>query len=55
MLKTLAEVGILRLMRECQVAWKYGKTPNDWQTCVIVLISRIEIASNVRTTEKYLS
>ena len=28
----------LWLTRVCQVAWKFGKTPRDWQTGVIILI-----------------
>ena len=34
-LKALTGEGILWLTRVCQVAWKYGKTPRDWQTGVI--------------------
>jgi len=30
--------GILWLTRVCQVAWKFGKTPKEWQTGVIILI-----------------
>ena len=37
-LKALTGEGILWLMRVCQVAWKFGKTPRDWQTGVIILI-----------------
>ena len=36
MLKSLAGEGILRLTRVCQVAWKYGQTPRDWQISVII-------------------
>ena len=35
MLKALTGEGILWLTRVCQVAWKLGKTPRDWQTGVI--------------------
>ena len=38
MLKALTGEGILWLTRVCQVAWKLGKTPRDWQTRVIILI-----------------
>ena len=38
MLKALTGEGILWLTRVCQVAWKFGKTPRDWQTGVIILI-----------------
>ena len=38
MLKALTGKGILWLTRVCQVAWKFGKTPRDWQTCLINLI-----------------
>ena len=38
MLKALTGEGILWLMRVCQVAWKLGKTPRDWQTGVIIPI-----------------
>ena len=38
MLKALTGEGILWLTRECQVAWKFGKTPRDWQTGVIIPI-----------------
>ena len=34
-LKALTGEEILWLTRVCQVAWKFGKTPRDWQTCVI--------------------
>ena len=51
MLKAQTGEGILWLTRVCQVAWKYGKTPRDWQTDD----TRKEIASNGRTTEGYHS
>ena len=35
MSKALTGEGILWLTRVCQVAWKCGKTPRDWQTGVI--------------------
>ena len=38
MLKALTGKGILWLTRVCQVAWKLGKTPRDWQTGVIIPI-----------------
>ena len=38
MLKALTGEGILWLTRICQVAWKFGKTPRDWQTGVIIPI-----------------
>ena len=38
MLKALTGEGILCLTRVCQVAWKFGKTPRDWQTGVIISI-----------------
>ena len=38
MLKALTGEGILWLTRVCQVAWKFGKTPRDWQTGVIISI-----------------
>ena len=37
-LKALTGEGILWLTRVCQVAWKLGKTPRDWQTGVIIRI-----------------
>ena len=37
-LKALTGEGILWLTRVCQVAWKFGKTPRDWQTGVIIPI-----------------
>ena len=37
-LKALTGEGILWLTRMCQVAWKFGKTPSDWQTGVIIPI-----------------
>ena len=55
MLKALTGEGILWLTRVCQVAWKFGKTPRDWQTSVIIPILRKKIASNVQTTEGYHS
>ena len=27
---------VLWLTQVCQVAWKFGKTPRDWQTGVII-------------------
>ena len=36
MLKALSGEGILWLTRICQVGWKFGKTPRDWQTGVII-------------------
>ena len=38
MLNALTGEGILWLTRVCQVAWKFGKTPRDWQTGVIIPI-----------------
>ena len=38
MLKALTGKGILCLTRVCQVAWKFGKTPRDCQTGVIIPI-----------------
>ena len=38
LLKTLTGEGILWLTRVCQVAWKFGKTPRDEQTGVIISI-----------------
>ena len=55
MLKALTAEGILWLTRVCQVAWKFGKTPRDWQTGVIIPIFKKEIASNVQTTKGYHS
>ena len=55
MLNALTGEGILWLKSLCQVAWKLGKTPRDWQTGVIIPYSRKEITSNVQTTEGYHS
>ena len=38
MLKALTGEEISWLTRVCQVAWKLGKTPRDWQTGVIIPI-----------------
>jgi len=38
MLKALNSKGILWLTRVCQVACKFGKTPKEWQTGVIIPI-----------------
>ena len=38
MLKALTGEGILWLMPVCQVGWKLGKTPRDWQADVILPI-----------------
>ena len=38
MLKALAGEEIFWLTRVCQIAWKYGKTPKDWQTGAIISI-----------------
>ena len=35
MLRALTGEEILWLTRACQAAWKFGKTPRDWQTGVI--------------------
>ena len=35
-LKALTGEGILLLTQVCQVAWKFGKTPRDWQAGVII-------------------
>ena len=40
MLKVLTGEGILWLTQVCQVVWKCGKTPRDWQTGVIIPILR---------------
>ena len=42
MLKALTGGGILWFTRVCQVAWKFGKTPRDWQTGVIIPIFKKE-------------
>ena len=39
-LKALTVEGILWLTRVCQVAWKVGKTPRDWQTGVIPIVKK---------------
>jgi len=38
MLKSLNSARILWLTLVCQVAWKFGKTPKEWQTGVIISI-----------------
>ena len=38
MLKVLTGEGIPWLTRVCQVAWKFSKTPRDWQIEVIIPI-----------------
>ena len=38
MLKTLNVEGVRWLTRVCQVVWKLGKVPKDWQTDVITSI-----------------
>ena len=38
MLKALTREGIFWLTRVCQVAWRFDKTPRDWQTGVIIPI-----------------
>ena len=47
MLKALPEERILWLTRVCQVAWKFGKTPIDWQTGVIISIFKKRTSSKV--------
>ena len=37
-LKALTGERIFWLMEVCQVSWKFGNTPRDWQTNVITLI-----------------
>ena len=39
MLKALNR-GMHCLARVCQIAWKLGKTPKDWQTGVIIPIDK---------------
>ena len=55
MLKSLAWVGILWLTRVCQLPFKLGKTPKDWQTGVIIPIysRRRVITSSVPTIGGY--
>ena len=55
MLKALTGEGILWLTRVCQVAWKFGKTPRDWQTGVIIQIFKKRDRKQVQTTEGYHS
>ena len=57
MLKALTGEGILWLTRACQVAWKFDKTPRDWQTGVIIPIFKKGDRKycNVQTTEGYHS
>ena len=38
MLKALTVKEMPQLMRVCQVAWRSGITPRDWQTDVIIAI-----------------
>ena len=40
MLKALTGEGVLWLTRKCQIAWKFGKIPRDWQTGVIIPICK---------------
>ena len=40
MLKTLNGVGVRWLTRVCQVAWKTGKAPKQWQTSVLIPIHK---------------
>ena len=40
MLKALNGEGVRRLTKVCQVEWKLGKTPKDWQTGVIIPINK---------------
>ena len=54
-LKALTGEGILWLMQVCQVAWKFGKTPRDWQTGVISPIFKKGDRKHVQTTEGYHS
>ena len=42
LLKTLTGEGILWLTRVCQLAWKFNKTPRNWQTGVIIPIFKKE-------------
>ena len=37
-MKVLTREGILWSRRVCQIAWKFGKTTRDWQTCVVIPI-----------------
>ena len=53
MLKALNGKGVRWLTRVCPVAWKLGKTPKDWQSCVIIRMYKKAIVKSVRTIEKY--
>ena len=52
MLKALT-VGGVRWLTMCQVAWKLGKTPKDWQTGVIIPLYKKAIVKSVQTFEDY--
>ena len=53
MLKALNEKGVRWLTRLCQVAWKLGKPPKDWQTDVIIPICKKAIVKSVQIIEEY--
>ena len=55
MLKVLTGEGILWLTRVCQVAWKFGKTPRDWQADVIISIFKKGNRKQCQTTQRYHS
>ena len=40
MLKALGTGGIHWLTRVCQVAWRYGKAPRDWQSGVVIPVHK---------------
>ena len=41
-IRGVESAGILWLTRECQIAWKFGKTSRDWRTGVIIPIVKQE-------------
>ena len=55
MLKALTGEGILYLTPVCQVAWKFGKTPRDWQTGVIIWIFKKRDRKQCTTTKGHHS
>ena len=55
MVKTLTAEGILWFTRVCQGAWKFSKTPRDWQTGVIIPIFKKRNRKQCTNYRKYHS
>ena len=53
MFKTLNGETVRWLTRMCQLAWKFGKTPKDWQTNAIIPIYKKGDCKSARVIKEY--